>query len=297
MISLSDHIPVQSLTSFYNFHTTVDVLRLDTIDPVISGNKWYKLKEYLSDARTKNKNTLLTFGGAYSNHLIATATAASKAGLKSIGIVRGEQAMELSHTMKDAMAAGMHLYYISRQDYKDKMIPEDVFNDFGENDLYIINEGGYGIKGMEGASSILDKVDTTYTHIISAVGTGTTLAGLVNASSGEQKVIGISVMKNNLSLQNEINVLLPEEKKSHFTLFHNYHFGGYARYTGELIDFMNKLFESTRVPTDFVYTGKVFFAVQDLLREAFFPDGSKLLIIHTGGLQGNLSLSKGTLIF
>ena len=297
MISLSDHIPVQSLTSFYNFHTTVDVLRLDTIDPVISGNKWYKLKEYLSDARAKNKNTLLTFGGAYSNHLIATATAAKKAGLKSIGIVRGEQAKELSHTLKNAMAAGMYLYYISRHDYKDKMIPEDVFNDFAENNLYIINEGGYGIKGMEGASSILDKVDRSYTHIISAVGTGTTLAGLINASSGEQKVIGISVMKNNLSLQNEINVLLPEEKKNHFTLFHNYHFGGYARYTGELIDFMNKLFESTGVPTDFVYIGKVFFAVQDLLREAFFPDGSKLLIIHTGGLQGNLSLSKGTLIF
>src|SRR4029079_19442246 len=133
--------------------------------------------------------------------------------------------------------------------------------------------------------------------ILAAVGTGTTLAGLIEASDSHQKIIGIPVLKNAFSLQKEIETLIAKENRERFTLLHDYHFGGYANYSKALISFMNEWFESTAIPSDFVYPGKLFFAVNELVQKNYFPDNSKILVVHSGGLQGNRSLPKGTLIF
>ena len=292
------NIRVDPVDFLSKFHTTVDVLRLDLIHSVISGNKWFKLKEYLKEAKALDKKIILTFGGAYSNHIVAAAAAAKQAGFESIGIIRGEKPTTVSHTLQNASAYGMNLYFISRTDYKVKIIPIEILQQYGEEDIYIINEGGYGKKGAEGAKDILRQIDSSsYTHIIDSVGTGTTLAGLIEGSAKHQTIIGISSLKNNYSLQQEIENLLSAQNKKRFSLIHDYHFGGYSKYSKQLIDFMNEWYRQTSIPSDFVYTGKLFFAIQDLLQKNYFSVGSKLLIIHSGGLQGNQSLPKGTLIF
>jgi 1-aminocyclopropane-1-carboxylate deaminase len=275
---------------------STDVLRLDEIHPVISGNKWYKLKEYLDDALSQEKKTILTFGGAFSNHIVATAAACKNIGLQAVGLIRGERPPALSHTLQHAVNDGMRLFFLSREEYRKKSIPAVVFDQFKRDETYIINEGGYGYRGVLGAKTILENLEDDYTHILAAVGTGTTLAGLVTATLGNTHVTGIPVLKNNISLQEEIEALIPAEKKR-FTLIHDFHFGGYAKKNKELINFMNTWYEKTGIPSDFVYTGKLFFAADQLLKRSYFPAGSRLLIIHSGGLQGNESLPKGTLIF
>jgi 1-aminocyclopropane-1-carboxylate deaminase len=291
------NIRVDPVHFLSKFRTTVDVLRLDLVHPVISGNKWFKLKEYFKEAKVLGKKIILSFGGTYSNHIVATAATAQQTGFKSIGIIRGEKPNPLSHTLLNASSNGMDLYFISRENYKRKLIPPEILEQYNKNDIYLINEGGYGFPGVAGAKEILSEVDSCYTHIIDSVGTGTTLAGLIEAAREEQKIIGISSMKNNYSLQNEIEQLLSPQSKKDFILFHGYSFGGYAKFSKPLIDFMNEWFRLTGIPSDFVYTGKLFFAVTDLLEKNYFPPDSKLLIIHSGGLQGNQSLPKGTLIF
>jgi 1-aminocyclopropane-1-carboxylate deaminase len=273
-----------------------DVLRLDLIHPVISGNKWFKLKEYLTEIREENKNAVVTFGGAFSNHIIATAAFCKEHEVKSIGIIRGEEPPNLSHTLHDAKDCGMELFFVEREKYKTKEIPAAITEKYP--DAYIINEGGYGIPGMKGASGILEYTTTDeYSHILTAVGTGTTLAGLTEASSAQQMVIGISALKNNFELEEQVNILLSTPHKNRFQLLHQFHFGGYAKYTQELIHFMNDWFITTVIPSDFVYTAKLFYAFNALISENFFPKDSKVLLIHSGGLQGNNSLKKGTLIF
>lgn len=270
----------------------VSVLRLDKIHPVISGNKWFKLKFYLEEAVQKNKRTIATFGGAWSNHIVATAAACRMNGLKSIGIIRGEEPKELSQTLKDAKEYGMELFFLNRRDYKKKKVPDTILNE----ECYLIPEGGYGKKGAEGASTILNYCNKDhFTHICCAIGTGTMMAGLVNASSEDQEVTGISVLKNNFELEEKIHSLL--NRDSRFCLDHTYHFGGYAKYNQELIRFINEWYRLHHIPSDFVYSGKLFFAVRDLIANEYFPSGSKILIIHCGGLQGNRSLAKGLLIF
>jgi 1-aminocyclopropane-1-carboxylate deaminase len=191
----------------------------------------------------------------------------------------------------------MQLFFISREAYSRKEIPAQVKDEFDASELHLIHEGGYGLKGMQGAQYILKETDTTsYSHIVAAVGTGTMLAGLVNAAKPAQHVIGISVLKNNFSIETAINHLLPSPAPR-YVLNHEYHFGGYAKSTPALFDFMNQWYQEHRIPSDFVYTAKLFYAVDDLLKTGHFPSGSKLLVIHSGGLQGNSALQKGKLIF
>ena len=293
-----ENIRVDPVHFLQKFHTTVEVLRLDLVHPVISGNKWFKLKEYLKEAKRNGKETILTFGGAYSNHIVATAAAAKEMGFKSIGIIRGEKPTVPSHTLTHAGNYGMELHFISREQYRKKLIPPDVYRQNAPNQVYVINEGGYGTLGASGAKDILRGFDSSsYTHIVDVVGTGTTIAGLLESSLPHQSVIGISSMKNNYSLQGEIEVLVSEENKKRLALLHDYHFRGYAKYTDQLIDFMNHWYRLTGIPSDFVYTGKLFYAVNDLIEKNYFPPASKILAIHSGGLQGNQSLPKGTLIF
>ena len=274
----------------------LDVLRLDKIHPVVSGNKSFKLKYYLQQAISQQKTTVATFGGAWSNHIVATAYACKLMGLSSIGFIRGEELTELSATLAAAKECGMKLYFVSREEYRDK---ENIQALQGHTDRYWIPEGGYGILGAKGASEILASIDVEkYTHIIAAVGTGTMLAGLTKSATINQKVIGISCMKGNPSLQHQVAALLSDEsKEGQFEIIHDYHFGGFGRHPPSLIAFMNDIYTLYQIPLDIVYTGKTFFAVKDLIEKDFFSNGNQLLIIHSGGLQGNSSLGDKVLTF
>lgn len=290
-LALND-IPVDTISFLYENKIEVDVLRLDKISPVVAGNKWFKLRYYLEEAKSQHKKSILTFGGAWSNHIIATAAICKMQGLNAVGIIRGEEPKELSFTLSYAKELGMQLVFISRSDYQQKKIPATLQT----NDFYVINEGGYGKIGAKGASTILDHCDKIYTHYCCAVGTGTMMAGLINAVSPTQQVLGISSMKNNTALEEMIQVLVSPNENG-WELIHDYHFGGYAKHQPALFGFMNEFYKQTSIPSDFVYTGKLFYAISDLIGKNYFPAGSKLLVIHSGGLQGNISLSAGTLIF
>lgn len=270
----------------------LSVLRLDKIHPVISGNKWFKLKYWLEEAKINNKNHLVTFGGAYSNHIVATAAAGKIFGFKTTGVIRGEEPPN-SHTLIQAQEYGMDLHFITRKDFREKKL----LNGLAENQL-LINEGGYGEPGLRGAAEILNFCQKeNYSHICCAVGTTTMMAGLICSSLASQEVIGFAALKNP-SLGNDLQKLLGAENQAkNFKLVHEYHFGGYAKYTAELINFMNEIYSSTSIPTDFVYTGKLFWGVLDLVKKSFFAAGSRILIIHSGGLQGNESLPKKLLRF
>ncbi|MBC7948101.1 MAG: pyridoxal-phosphate dependent enzyme [Chitinophagaceae bacterium] len=289
----TDPITLDPLSHFLRNGVLVSVLRLDKIHPVISGNKWFKLKHYLAEAISKNKERLVTFGGAYSNHIIATAAIASMHGLKSTGVIRGDRPECLSLTLESAMSYGMELHFISRVNYARKKLP-DTFG--GKGDL-IIPEGGYGEKGALGASSMQELVTDEFTHYCCAIGTGTMMAGLINSCKKGEKVVGLSVLKNEHSLQSAVSDLLKPNGVTQWQIIDEYHFGGYAKYTQELILFMNELYRQSGIPTDRVYTAKLFYGINDLIGRNYFPAGSRLLIIHSGGLQGNNSLKKGTLIF
>ncbi|MDF2385136.1 pyridoxal-phosphate dependent enzyme [Nostoc ellipsosporum NOK] len=271
---------------------SLDVLRADLVHPVISGNKWFKLRYYLEEIERGGYRHVLTFGGAYSNHIIATAAAAHEMGLACTGLIRGERPSLLSPTLRHAQQLGMQLHFLSREDYKEKIVPGALRRD----DSYVIPEGGYGIQGAAGAGTLLSEHTRFYSHICCATGTGTMMAGLQNAAAAGQQVVGISVLKNNHALENEIRQLLHQPGQP-VTLLHQYAGKGYGKHTPELLAFMNEWYTQTGLPSDFVYTGKLFFAVNDLLRQGFFRLNSKILVIHSGGLQGNASLPKGTLIF
>jgi 1-aminocyclopropane-1-carboxylate deaminase/D-cysteine desulfhydrase-like pyridoxal-dependent ACC family enzyme len=272
---------------------SVDVLRLDLMHPVISGNKWFKLKYHLAEAIEQKKKGFITFGGAYSNHLVATACASHENNLESIGIIRGEEPSIPNMSIRQMKHFGMQLMYVSREDYRKK----DALIEKFSKDYYLVPEGGQSLQGVHGASEILDLTTDNYTHVVCPVGTGTTLAGLVQSARDNQQVIGISALKI-ASVNNEIEHFIQSiAGEKTFTIIYDYHFGGYAKKTDELIAFMNALYNEENIPTDFVYTGKTFFAVHELAGDDFFSSGSRVLIIHTGGLQGNLSLPKGTLVF
>ena len=266
-----------------------DVLRLDKIHPVISGNKWFKLKYHLDNFNAVNYNGILTFGGAWSNHIVATACACYLKKIKSIGIIRGEKPPHLSTTLLEASNYEMDLKFISRDRYAQKNsneFLESVKKEFPG--YYIIPEGGAGKEGEKGVGEILLFADEkNYTHMACAVGTGTMFNGIREAASADQNILGFVVLKG----------WEAENKTNNTEMFLNYHFGGYAKYDQVLIDFMNDFFSRTNIPTDFVYTGKLAFALFDLIKKDHFPPGSKILMIHSGGLQGNASLQKGSLIF
>ena len=286
---------IQTLTNISKeFGVYIDVLRLDEIHPIISGNKWYKLKYYLQEAKELNKETIVTFGGAYSNHIIATAYACNALGLKSIGMIRGDETIDLSATLKQAKALGMDLHFVSRKDY--------VFKDglsFQFPNAYIILEGGAGELGIKGAADIIAETKfNKYNFIVGACGTGTMITGILNASKPKQQIIGINVLKGFETLKNTIIFNSKNTSaENRLTIFNEYHFGGYAKHSVPLIEFMNSLWQKENIPTDIVYTSKLFYAVQDLLIKKYFPAKSNILLIHSGGLQGNASLALGRLLF
>jgi len=289
-----NEVVVQKLSDEYLTDQCIElsVLRLDRIHPVVSGNKWFKLKYYLQKAIEKNYSSIGTFGGAFSNHILATAYACNKQNLQCTGFIRGEAATNLSETLLDAQSLNMRLEFVSRAGYKNKQAIQNA-----NSSMFFIPEGGYGETGAKGASEILQLVPnlSIYHYIVCAVGTGTMLAGITNAALPHQQNIGISVMKNNNSLESEMKFLVNKEAQSHVQLLHDYHFGGYAKFTHDLIDFMNKQWTIHHLPLDLVYTAKAFYAIYDLADKKYFANKVNILFIHSGGLQGNRSLKKGTL--
>jgi len=285
-----------SLPVLVNHDITLDVLRLDKIDPVISGNKWFKLKYYLEEALQQNKKRVLTFGGAWSNHIAATACAVKRTGLDSIGIIRGEKPAVLSHTLIEAANQGMQLVFVSRQLYNQKNNPAFIERLLQEFDHpFIIAEGGEGKTGIKGASEILGLTDVSYyTHILCAVGTGTMLLGIIAGSLPHQQIIGVPVLKG---FENWLPAGIDEQTIKRIKIEPGYHMGGYAKKNNELLDFMNQFYSETSIPLDFVYTGKLFFSAIDLIKKNYFPKQARLLVIHSGGLQGNESLESGLLDF
>lgn len=292
-----ENIHIQSVKTLSVKGVQTDILRLDLIHPVISGNKWFKLKYYLEEAVTNKATMLASFGGAYSNHIVAMAYAGNKNGIPTIGFVRGDESTSLSPTLEEAKSYGMQLIFINRTDYRNK---KNIQSQYHQEHWYWIPEGGYGITGAKGAADILQVENTRpYTHIICATGTGTMMAGLVLGAHAEQNIIGISVLKNYTNIIDEVNALIPNSPSTtpSFFCLHGYDFGGYAKHTPQLIQFMQNCWETENLPTDFVYTAKMIYAVQDLIKKQFFAVGSRLLLIHSGGLQGNRSLPSHILPF
>jgi 1-aminocyclopropane-1-carboxylate deaminase/D-cysteine desulfhydrase-like pyridoxal-dependent ACC family enzyme len=277
----------------------VSVLRLDKIHPALSGNKVFKLHFFLKEALACGHKTVVTFGGAYSNHLAATAFACKALNLQSIGIVRGERPATLSHTLEQCMEYGMHIKFISRAAYDNK--EDDDFRnaikgEFG--DSIIIPEGGYHPLGAKGAALIYDLVkDIDLTHICTASGTVTTAAALSMAAKAGETIICIPVLKGMTDIDERTRFLTGGILYDNLRVFDNYHFGGYAKKTDELLQFMNHCWLHYTLPLDFVYTGKMMFAVIDLIKKGHFPVGSHILCLHTGGLQGNKSLPLNSLLF
>jgi 1-aminocyclopropane-1-carboxylate deaminase/D-cysteine desulfhydrase-like pyridoxal-dependent ACC family enzyme len=287
-----------SVFSVQDLH--VDVLRLDQIHPLVSGNKWFKLKYFIARAKKEGRSKLVSFGGAWSNHLLALAEASRMQGFSSAAYIRGEEPKPLSRTLQDARDRGMELNFLSRTDYerKKKSAIHDPSGN-GERDALIIPEGGAGTEGVLGASEILHLIPTkSYSHICCAVGTGVTFAGLINGSGPRQKIIGVSVLKGTRGYAPlDPRWLSSQAIPDRVTMIHEDHFGGYAKTSGQLFEFMNRVFFESGIPSDFVYTGKLFYSIVRLSTENYFPAGSRILVLHSGGLQGNRSLPPGLLHF
>lgn len=266
------------------------IKRDDLIHPQVQGNKWRKLKYNLYNARLNKQNTLLTFGGPYSNHIYATAAAARLFHFRSIGIIRGEEPAIKSATLQFAASQGMELYYMDREMYRHKDDPDNIESLQAQiGDFYHIPEGGTNMYALEGVAEIIEELDIEYDYIATACGTGGTLAGLVVGLQGNKQVFGFSSLKGEDTLTGTVNELVSEftgQTFSNFSINFDYHFGGYAKTKPELIDFIKQFKTPHGIQLEPVYTGKMFYGLFDLISKDYFPSGSRIIAIHTGGLQG-----------
>lgn len=269
------------------------IKREDMIHPVISGNKFWKLKYNLIKAKDLGKQILVTFGGAMSNHIVACAAAAQANGFQSIGIIRGEEIVEKwkeNITLTEASEYGMKFFFVPRQEYRLKEKSKYIQNILDKiPNYYLVPEGGTNTLAVKGASEILSEETYNYDIITSAMGTGGTLAGLSVGAKAYQLVIGFPVLKNAHFLVKE---LLKYTHKKNFIVNLEYHFGGYAKITTELIDFINEFYYLNNIPLDPVYTGKMMFGLRDMIKKGQIDKDKKILAVHTGGLQGIKEMNK-----
>ena len=263
------------------------VKREDMNHPVISGNKWWKLKHNLAEARKRESHTLLTFGGSYSNHLLATAEAAAILGLKSIGIVRGEPHSPLNSMLAYAQSRGMKLHHLTREAYREKTQPwliEQLREQLG--DFFLIPEGGTNALAVHGTREFGEELvrEVSFDYVCLPVGTGGTMAGIVQALRKDQRAIGISVLKNGNFLREEVSRWLSLE--SNWSIETRFDFGGFAKTTPELLDFIERERREHNLPLDPVYTAKALYGVYAMIRDNEIRPSSTVLVIHTGGLWG-----------
>ena len=269
---------------------TLVIKREDLLHEHVSGNKFRKLFYNVIEAREKGYDKLLTFGGAYSNHIAATAAAGNELGIETIGVIRGdelgeniEKTLQENPTLRFAVSQGMQLHFVSRKAYRQKTNPEfiaNLFQLFGK--FYLVPEGGTNELAVKGTEEILTPEDESFDYICSAIGTGGTIAGLINSAKSHQKVLGFPALKENFLHQN----IAKYTQSDNWTLIRDYNFGGFAKIDKKLVDFINMVNTLHNLPLDPVYTGKMLYGIIDLIKKDYFPKGSKILAIHTGGLQG-----------
>lgn len=275
------------------------IRREDLIHPFVSGNKFRKLKYNLIQAKKLNHTTLLTFGGAYSNNIAAVAYAGRANGFKTIAIIRGdelESKVSENPTLNFCQKNGMKFVFVSRDEYRLKETEEFVNNlKISFENFYMIPEGGTNDFAIEGCEEILTNDDNHYDYICSAIGTGGTISGLINGSFSHQKVLGFPSLKGDFIKKD----ICKFAKKENWQIISDYHFGGYGKVTTVLIDFINDFYKKYAIPLDPIYTGKMVFGVIDLINNNYFLNDSKVLLIHTGGIQGvqgmNIKLSNKNL--
>ena len=274
----------QFLFSRNNVH--VSIKREDLIHPIVSGNKFRKLKYNLLAAKNQKHTKLLTFGGAFSNHIAAVAFAGKENGFETVGIIRGDELkdkIQENPTLKFAQECGMQFEFVTRNQYQNKTNSE--FLNYLQNkygNYYLIPEGGTNELAVKGCEEILNENDSEFNIICTCVGTGGTILGLINSSNQNQKILGFPALKGEF-LQDEIRIFA---NKNNWQLINNYHFGGYGKINDELITFMNAFFLEYKILLDPIYTAKMFYGVIDLINKNYFPENSKILMIHSGGLQG-----------
>lgn len=262
----------------------------------MSGNKWHKMKYNLQEARKQGKNTLLTFGGAYSNHIYATAAAGKIFNLNTIGIIRGEEHLPLNPTLSFAKDNGMKLYYLDRTSYREKNSPE-IINQLRKKfgDFYLLPEGGTNEFAVKGCGEIISKINIDFNFVCCPCGTGGTLAGLISGLQGHNFALGFAVLKGASFLKRDVSSLLKISGNSsliNWDINLDYHFGGYAKFNSALMDFISRFTLLTKIPIEPIYTGKMLFGIYDLISKDYFNEGSRIVALHTGGLQGLRGLSK-----
>jgi 1-aminocyclopropane-1-carboxylate deaminase len=278
--------PIQEIQNplFSKAQVRFFIKREDLNHSFISGNKWWKLKYNLEEALHKGKDTLLTFGGAYSNHIYATAAAAREMQLKAVGIIRGEEKMSVNPVIQFARHAGMKLHFVSRAVYRQKHNPdfiEELKRQFG--DFYLIPEGGSNELAVKGVQEFAAQLAGKFDYVCCPVGTGGTLAGLINGFKGSGTVVGFSVLKDGSFLDDEVRRL--GARYDNWTIQTTFDFGGYAKSTPWLSSFIEGFQKTYNIPIEIVYSGKMMAGVFDLLGKGFFQRGSSILVIHTGGIH------------
>jgi 1-aminocyclopropane-1-carboxylate deaminase len=265
---------------------SLEIKREDLLHPFISGNKFRKLKYNLLQAKVENQEAVLTFGGAYSNHIAAVAYAGKEQGFKTIGVIRGDELGDKiaeNPTLQFAQECGMQFEFVTREAYRFKTEPDfiaNLKNKFGS--FYLVPEGGTNEYAVKGCEEILTEEDAKFDYVCCAIGTGGTISGIINSVLPHQKVLGFPALKGDF-LKDEIRKFA---RNKNWELITDYHFGGYGKVNEELILFINQFYKQTQVPLDPIYTGKMVFGVIDLIQKDYFPHNTKILLIHTGGLQG-----------
>jgi 1-aminocyclopropane-1-carboxylate deaminase len=265
---------------------SVSIKREDLIHPFVSGNKFRKLKYNLLQAKKENQGSLLTFGGAFSNHIAAVAYAGKENGFRTIGIVRGDELRDKiaeNPTLLFAQNCGMEFVFVSREEYRlknEREFLENLEKQFGN--FYLIPEGGTNELAIKGCQEILTEEDFDFDYVCCSVGTGGTISGIINSALPHQKVLGFPALKGDF-LKDEIRIFV---QNNNWELITDYHFGGYGKVNQDLIVFINQFYNKNKIPLDPIYTGKMLFGVIGMIDEGYFPAQSKILLIHTGGIQG-----------
>lgn len=285
--------PVQTL----NFNLgkgrklAIDCLRLDQVHPFISGNKWYKLKHHVLAANLAGKSRILSFGGAYSNHLHALAYAGKKLQIKTIGVVRGEKPKVLSPTLQDCVAWGMDLQWLNRRDYRN-VAPVAGIKKYSKKyaDTWVIPEGGSSEQGVLGVRELFERLwltdEMNYDVVACPVGSGATLAGIVSANLGVARCIGFSALKGAYDLESRVEAHLGlAQRVNPWEISHDYHFGGFAKINTRLTDFISDIHQRHNVLLDPVYTGKMLYGLLEWVHQGRISPDSRILVVHTGGLQ------------
>ncbi|MEO8761297.1 MAG: pyridoxal-phosphate dependent enzyme [Bacteroidia bacterium] len=294
MLELPKNIPFQKIENELTLSHKINlhVLRLDTIDLCAGGNKLFKLKYNLEEAEKQGFKKILTFGGAWSNHLAAAAVVNNNP-LPIIAIVRGEEPKQLSATLQFCKQKEVELHFVSRESYRNKTEPsfiEELKNKFG--DFYLLPEGGSNALAVKGCKEIINYIPIDFDCICTPVGSGGTIAGIASGLKKHQQTIGFSTLKGAEYLTEEVNKLINNAENSNFKIMNDYHFGGYAKTNTELLSFKTDFEKQLSIPLDYVYTSKMFYGIFDMIKNNHFKEGATVVAIHTGGLQGNAGFEK-----